>query len=203
MNFICNPIRSLFTRKLHWKRCVPSNTKPLQKEGGPPPGPGWIQTATEMTLLELNQPPIFLQCINIKNLVPHPMYKIAQPVTAQSFKLTVTNCDISKLTSMSMASMLNFHKIFALWVSCLTMVSLFEIWYVTVKVHCIMWYDSLRVFRSPCFMLGAMVCGVFWWFLAFLYILMVKPCTLSYIEIFACKVPVCSIRKTFFNYNCT
>ena len=32
----------------------------LTKRGGPPPGPGWIQTATEMTFLGLN-PPILLQ----------------------------------------------------------------------------------------------------------------------------------------------
>ena len=35
------------------------NTTPLQKGGGPLPGLGSIQTATEMTFLGLNQPPIF------------------------------------------------------------------------------------------------------------------------------------------------
>lgn len=35
-----------------------------------------------------------------------------------------------------------------------------------------MWYDvidNLKVFRSPCFLIGTTVCTVIYWFLAFLY----------------------------------
>ena len=47
MNFICNQNLEMY------------HGKTMAKGGGSLPGPGWIQTATEMTFLGLNQPPIF------------------------------------------------------------------------------------------------------------------------------------------------
>ena len=35
----------------------------MAKGGGPLPEPRWIQSATEMTFLGVNQPPMFLQCL--------------------------------------------------------------------------------------------------------------------------------------------
>ena len=49
-----------FARNLDWTKDVTLNHgKNLATGGGPLPGPEWIQTATEMTFLGLNQLPIF------------------------------------------------------------------------------------------------------------------------------------------------